>query len=191
VGPATPGGKPDLPDIPGPVAVSCVPAHSALVVCDLSDVLCGPYEGCRAVASGVAPFLERAREAGVAVIHTLGRAPQVPLAEVAPRPGEPFVSSGADKFFRTELEHHLTGVRTALFVGHSANGSILYSAFAACARGMAVAVVEDLLWAHEPFGLYLTRWQLLNQPGYRNVVNAPLAASAVTLTRSDLVTFAG
>ena len=64
------------------------------------------------------------------------------------------------------------------------------SAFAACARGMAVAVAENLLWAHEPFGLYLTRWQLLNQPDYRNVANAPLAPSAVTLTRSDLLTFA-
>ena len=88
-----------------------------------------------------------------------------------------------------DLERHLAGVRMAFFVGHSANGSILCSAPGACARDGGRCRGGPPLGARAFSGLYLTRWQLLDQSGYRNVTNEALAPSAVTLARSDLATF--
>jgi hypothetical protein len=39
------------------------------------------------------------------------------------------------------------------------------------------------------FDTYLAEYQLLNQPGFANATNEPLHANAVTLSRSDLITF--
>ena len=41
----------------------------------------------------------------------------------------------------------------------------------------------------DPFPLFLTQYQVLNQPGFANSNNAPLAENRVTLSRSDLITF--
>ncbi len=36
----------------------------------------------------------------------------------------------------------------------------------------------------------MTRYQLLNQPGFTNADNTPLTPQAVTLSRTDLISFA-
>ena len=66
---------------------------------------------------------------------------------------------------------------------------MLYTSFGACARGLTVVVAEDGISSREAFATYVARWQLLNQPGLANAGNVPLQPKAVTLSRSDLVTF--
>jgi len=180
----------EVPDIPAPVAVSLDPATTALLVFDMSDALCATVPDCRRTVALVRSLVDRARSAGVPVIFSLGRAPQAVLGELGPRPDEPVVRSGADKFFRTDLERHLRGRAVALMAGTSSNGSIVYTALGCCARGITVVVAEDAISSKRPMAQWVARWQLLNQPGYPNETNAPLLPSAVTLSRTDLVTFA-
>jgi len=113
------------------------------------------------------------------------------LDEVAPLPDEPVVASGADKFFGTDLQDLLQarGITTLILVGTAANGAVLYTSFGASQRGYTVVVAEDGLSANTDFGVFLTRYQLLNQPGSNNPENMPLLAGAVTLSRTDLISF--
>ena len=74
-------------------------------------------------------------------------------------------------------------------MGTAANGAVLYTAFGACARGLSVVVAEDGISSRDPFATYLARYQLLNQPGFVNAQNVPLQPKAVTLSRSDLISF--
>ena len=65
---------------------------------------------------------------------------------------------------------------------------MLYTAFGANVRGYTVVVATDGISA-APFPMVLTQYQLLNQPGFANPENTPLAENKVTLSRSDLITF--
>jgi hypothetical protein len=52
-----------------------------------------------------------------------------------------------------------------------------------------VVVAQDGISAEPEFPITLTRWQLLNQPGFTNADNKPLAKGFVTLSTTELVTF--
>jgi len=52
-----------------------------------------------------------------------------------------------------------------------------------------VVVPEDGISSRESINTVLARYQLLNQPGFTNAGNKPLAERMVTLSRSDLITF--
>jgi hypothetical protein len=52
-----------------------------------------------------------------------------------------------------------------------------------------VVVAEDGISRFAPFNTFLTRHQLLQQPGFANAANKPLAEKMVTLSRTDLITF--
>ena len=59
------------------------------------------------------------------------------------------------------------------------------TSFAANQRGYTVAVAEDGISADTDFQVFYARYHLLLQ----NLDNTPLRSRAVTLTRTDLVTF--
>jgi nicotinamidase-related amidase len=179
-----------VPPVPGPVAVTLDPAATAVLAFDMSDLLCAPVAPCAASVPLVRAFLDRARAARAAVAFSCGRQPQQVLAALGPRPDEPVVRTSADKFFETELGRYVAG-RVVVMMGTNANGSVLYSAMGACARGLTVVVADDGISSRHPFGTALARWQLLHQPGFPNADNAPLRANAVTLSRTDLITFRG
>ena len=52
-----------------------------------------------------------------------------------------------------------------------------------------VVVAQDGISAEPEFPTTVTRWQLLNEPGFTNADNKPLAEKLVTLSRGDLITF--
>jgi hypothetical protein len=68
---------------------------------------------------------------------------------------------------------------------------VLYTAFGANLRGHTVVVAEDGMTTDDAFAHFLTRYQLLNQPGFANATNAAPQEGkiAVTLSRTDLITF--
>lgn len=181
------------PAVPAPVAVRLDPRSSALLVMDITDPLCTSRPRCVATLPQIAGLLAAARRAGMHVIHTVGRAPWTILEPVAPLEGEPIVQARANKFHDSAMDALLRerGVTTLLLVGTAANGAIMYTAFAANVRGYTVAVAVDGISAGDEVIERFAAWQLLNQPGFTNVDNEPLAAERVTLTRSDLVAFAG
>lgn len=180
----------DLPRIPDPVKVTMDPAATAVLVLDLSDTFVAQAPAIKETVPAVKQLLDRARAAGARVVFSLGRAAeQKVFADLDPRPGEGVVRSSADKFFNTDLADRLQGIRYAVVVGTAANGAVLYTSFGCCARGMTVAVAEDGISTREPFSTWVARYQLLDQPGFQNKQNEPLKEKAVTLTRTDLITF--
>ena len=182
-------GTMEAPDLPNAVGVALDPRTTAVLVLDLSDVSCGQVAAAKESVPAVRKLLDRAREHGAKVIFALGRAPQEVFADLGRRESEPIVKSSADKFFQTDLEQHLQGITHVVINGTAANGAVLYTAFGACARGLTVVVPEDGMSSRQPIATWVAKYQLLNQPGFVNAQNAPLQAKAVTISRTDLVSF--
>lgn len=181
--------------IPAPVAVNVDPRTTALLVLDVTSVICTPRPQCVSSVPKIATLLKKAREAKAFVVYSdTPTAGSTVLAEVAPQVGEPKVSGRADKFLGTDLEKILKdkGIQTVVVVGSAAHGAVLYTTFGANARGFTAVVAEDGISVGpdpETFGLTGAKWQLLRQPGFTNPDNKPLEKQRVTLSRTDLIGF--
>ncbi|MDB5776507.1 MAG: hypothetical protein JWP38_2640 [Herbaspirillum sp.] len=183
-----------IPPIPAPVPVTLDAATTAYLVLDINAVVCQPNPACTATVPAISSLLRKARAAKVPVIYssTVGAAGTSPmLAEIAPQGNEPTVVSRANKFTGTALEELLRqrNAKTLVIVGSAANGAVLYTAFHANTRGFTVVVAEDGLSSPVPINTVLARYQMLNQAGFYNSNNTPLADQRVTLSRSDLINF--
>jgi len=189
--PAAPAVAQEWPTIPDPVAVELDPATTAFLILDINSAVCVPRPACVASVPAIASLLERARSAGVPIVYSNSTAPGATiLPEVAPQADEPVVTTRADKFYGTDLQALLDarGTRTTIIVGTASNGAVLYTTFGAGLRGYTAVVAEDGISGTD-FATFLTRWQVLNQPGIDNPENRPLAEGRVTLSRTDLITF--
>jgi nicotinamidase-related amidase len=171
------------PAAPALQSVQVDPATTALLVLDFVGKICsGPR--CQAAVPGVAALLQAARANHVPVVYSFafGTTMADTLPAVAPIGTEPAVQSGPDKFIGTDLQQILTsrGIKTVIVTGMTAQGAVLYTASHAALAGFKVVVPVDLAPAEVPFGQLVTVWQL---------ANAPRVSAAVTLTRSDKITF--
>jgi nicotinamidase-related amidase len=166
--------------------VTIDPKTTALLVLDIVKQTCNMERRPRCVASvpKIQSLLDQARLKGVAVIHSITTAatPADIAKEVAPREGEPIVQSGADKFFKTDLDKILTqkGVKTVIVVGTAAHGAVLYTASGAALRGLQVIVPVDGSTAEST---YIEQYTLVH------LLNSPATVKRVTLTRTDMVQF--
>ena len=188
----TPAPTSPIPTVPAAVAVEVPVKGAALLVLDITSAVCTPRASCVASLPKIAALIKKARDAKVPVLYSQTTAAgSTILPEVAPQSGEPTVATRADKFFNTNLDQLLKdrAVTTAVIVGSAANGAVLYTSFGANLRGYTVVVAEDGISGEPEFSVTLTRWQLLNQPGFANADNTPLKATAVTLSSSDKITF--
>ncbi|HEV8534364.1 MAG TPA: isochorismatase family protein [Candidatus Limnocylindria bacterium] len=180
--------------IPAPVAVAVDPKTTALLVLDITSVICTPRPQCVGTVPKIASLLKAARDAKALVVYSdTPTAGSTILPEVAPQSGEPKVTGRADKFFGTDLEKILKdkGIQTVVVVGSAAHGAVLYTTFGANARGFTAVVADDgiSVGPGEELGLTIARWQVLRQPGFTNPDNKPLEKGRVTLSRSDLIGF--
>ncbi len=76
------------------------------------------------------------------------------LPAVAPTGKEPFVQSGADKFYKTNLEQILKdkNIQTVIVVGTASHGAVMmYTASEAAFRGMNVIVPLDGISAENTY----------------------------------------
>jgi len=187
-----------VPAIPAPVAVSLDPKTTALGVFDVTNPTCAGRPECAASVPKIAALLQKARDAGVLILYSSTSSTGTFPPEIAPKPTETTLqplAGIADLFLRTSTATSLDQVlkdkkvTTLVMVGTRSNGVVMYTAFGAVARGYTVAVAVDGISGSVPFENNLTMWQLLNQPGFTNADNKPLAEKLVTLTRGDLVTF--
>jgi nicotinamidase-related amidase len=100
-------------------------------------------------------LLGEARASKVAVIYST--IPNTTTADiipdVAPAADEPSVTSGVDKFFKTNLEQILKdkGIQTVIVVGTSAEGLVTYTGGGAALRGFNVVVPVDGMASVEAF----------------------------------------
>lgn len=188
----TPAPTSPIPAIPAPVAVEIPVKGAALLVLDITNAVCDTRPSCVASVPKIANLVKKARDAKIPVIYSLTTAAgSVVRAEVAPQAGDASVTGRADKFFGTTLEQILKdkAVENAVVVGSAANGAVLYTTFQLNLRGYTVVVAQDGISAEPEFPTTLTRWQLLNQPGFTNADNKPLSKGMVTLSTTDLITF--
>jgi nicotinamidase-related amidase len=165
---------------------------AALLVLDITSVICPPRPTCVASVPRIAALVKKARDARVPVIYSqTPTAGSTYIADIAPQPGDATVTGRADKFYNTNLEQILKdkAVETAVVVGSAANGAVLYTTFGLGLRGITVVVAQDGISGDPEFTETLTRWQVLNEPGYANQNNAPLDKGHVTLSTTDKITF--
>jgi Isochorismatase family len=180
-----------VPAIPDPVAVSLDPTTTAFLALDFLQSNCQPRPPCVASLPAVGFGLEQARATNAMVVYSDTGPTQTILDAVAPNPGDPKVSSSADKFFNTDLDNILknAGISTVVITGTSSNGAVLYTAYGAVERGYTVVIAVDGISASNDFANQFTEWQLLNLPGPSNPQNMSLQPKAVTLSRTDLITY--
>lgn len=159
---------------------------TALLMLDFNEQTCNMQRRPRCVASipHVKKVLDEARAAHVPVVYSLGGGgkPSDLPSTIAPTAEEPIVSSGVDKFAKTDLEKILKdkGVKTVIVVGAAAHGAVLYTASTAATDGFKVIVPVDGISADIPYAEQYTVWHL---------ANAPRIGDAVTLTTLDWLHF--
>lgn len=162
-----------------PVTIN--PKETALLMLDFVKQICGPRPRCVASLPRMQSLLNQAREKGVHVVHSLaGQTVADILPDVALRAGEPFVSSGPNKFLNTDLEKILKekGVKTVIVVGTAAEGAVLNTGAGAALRGFKVIVPVDGVSSSTTYAEQYTAWHL---------ANSPRVGPQVTLTRTELI----
>jgi nicotinamidase-related amidase len=178
--------KVPAPPAPKLKAAKVDPKTTALLVLDLVKQSCNNERRPRCVASfpKVAKLLADARSHKLAVIYSLTSSTKVGdiLPEVAPKGGEPTVSSGANKFVNTDLDKILKdkGIKTVIVVGTTAEGAVLFTASGAAFRGFNVVVPVEGSTAGDLYGEAATAWVLANAPG---------VGAKTTLTKVDMITY--
>jgi nicotinamidase-related amidase len=177
--------KIDVPPPPELKSVTVDPQTTALLVLDFTQQICNQKKPrCVASLPAVKNLLARARENHVSVVYsTAGNmTPKDIWAEVAPTPGEPVVNSHANKFQDTDLEKILKdkGIKTVIVTGVNANGAVLYTASEAAFLGFKVIDPIDGSSAENEY---------IEQYVVYNFAHAPLIASMVTLTTSEMIKF--
>lgn len=169
---------------PPPPELKAVTADkaTALLLLDFAKQNCGQRPRCVASVPKVQAMANEARDKGIFVAHSLfGQLTKGDLL-IPALDTEPVVTSGANKFLRTELESILKnrGIATVIVTGTAAHGAVLNTAAAAALLGFKVILPVDAMSA-EPYPEQYTAWHLANAPGG--------IGPNVTITRIGMIKF--
>ena len=182
-----------MPAIPDPVRVTLNPKTTALLVLDYVEDICNSQPKCKGqMLPAMTPFMERVRKAGLVVAYGTREQNMTKwLKEVAPAPGDiKIISTAQDRFYNTDLDKALKakGIKTLIMVGWKVSGSVTYTSVAAMARDYTVVIPVDTTSAGSGYETTIGFYNVLNS-GNANLANEPLKPKAVTLTRTDMITF--
>jgi nicotinamidase-related amidase len=172
------------PPPPALKPVTADPKTTALLMLDFMNQNCGKRPRCVATVPAMKKLLDSARAAKATVVYSFiaNTSAADVIKDVAPAAGEPSVTSGPDKFLRTDLEKILKdkGITTVIVAGTAANGAVLYTGSGAALRGLNVIVPVDGMSAQDPYAELSTVFTF---------TNAPQVSAKTTVTRSDLIKF--
>jgi nicotinamidase-related amidase len=182
-----------MPATPDPAKITLDPKTTALVVLDYVEDICNNQATCKSqMLPAMTPFMGQVRKAGLTVAYgTRAQNMTKWLKEVAPAAGDIKVTNTAqDRFYGTDLDKELKakGIKTLILVGWKISGSITYTSVGAMAHDYTVVIPMDTTSAGSPYETTIGFYNVLNS-GNANLANQPLKAKAVTLTRTDLITF--
>ena len=117
-----------------------------------------------------------------------------PPAEIAPQDPEPFIIRPPKGPAWEELVVLLKNknISTIVMTGNSLTQYVQYTSYELATRyDFTIVVPEDTTWAENEYRTAATYYQLLNMAAQlANPTNASVKEHGVTLTRSDLVSFA-
>lgn len=173
-----------IPAAPQLKEVKLTAEGTALLLLDFNKQVCNDKQRPRCVASvpAVSRLLGEARKANITVVYslTMGSAAADIAPSLAPRPGDPIVTSGPDKFLGTDLEKILKerNIKTVIVAGTAAHGAVICTAGGAAFRGMKVVIPVDGISAESLYPEQYTVWHLLN---------APRVAAMTTVTKTDMI----
>jgi len=182
-----------MPATPEPARVTLNPRTTALIVLDYVEDICNNQPSCKAkMLPAMTPFMERVRKAGMVVAYGT-RAPNMTkwLKEVAPTANDiKVINTAQDRFYNTELDKQLKakGITTLIMVGWKISGSVTYTSVGAMAHDYTVVIPMDTTSAGSDYETTIGFYNVQNS-GNANLANEPLKKGAVTLTRTDLITF--
>jgi nicotinamidase-related amidase len=174
------------PPAPELKAVTVDPKTTALLNLDFVKSSCNEQRRprCLATLPKAKALLAEARAKNMLVVYSFTSTSTMgdTLSEVAPTGKEPAVQSGADKFYKTNLEQILKDkdIKTVIVVGTAAHGAVMYTASAAALRGMKVIVPVDVVSAENAY---------IEQYVAYNFASAPTISNNVTLTSVDMIKF--
>lgn len=182
-----------MPATPEPARVTLDPKTTALIVLDYVEDICNNQVSCKTkMVPAMTPFMDRIRKAGLTVAYGTRAQNQTKwLKEVAPAPGDIRITNTAqDRFYNTDLDKELKakGIKTLIMVGWKISGSVTYTSVGAMARDYTVVIPMDTTSAGSDYETTIGFYNVLNS-GNANLPNQPLKPSAVTLTRTDMITF--
>jgi len=191
-----PGGKMQtlqMPATPDPARVTLDPKTTALVVLDYVEDICNSQPTCKGqMLPAITPFMDRVRKAGLTVAYgTRAQNMTKWLKEVAPAAGDiKIVNTAQDRFYGTDLDKELKakGIKTLIMVGWKISGSVTYTSVGAMAHDYTVVIPMDTTSAGSGYETTIGFYNVLNS-GNANLANQPLKPKAVTLTRTDLISF--
>src|SRR5215831_13397210 len=182
-----------MPAPPDPVRVTLDPKTSALVVLDYVEDICNSQPSCKGkMLPAVTPFMEKVRKSGMTVAYgTRAQNMTKWLKEVAPAGNDiKVINTAQDRFYGTNLDQQLKakGIKTLIMVGWKISGSITYTSVGAMAHDYTVVIPMDTTSAGSDYETTIGFYNVLNS-GNANLANQPLKDKAVTLTRTDLISF--
>lgn len=190
-------GKPmmtlQMPATPEPARVTLDAKTTALMVLDYVEDICDKQPTCKGqMLPAMTPFMERVRKAGLVVAYGTREQNMTQwLKEIAPLAGDiKIINTAQDRFYGTDLDKVLKakGIKTLIMVGWKISGSITYTSVAAMARDYTVVIPMDTTSAGSGYETTIGFYNVLNS-GNANLSNEALKPKAVTLTRTDLITF--
>ncbi len=179
--------KVQVPAPPQLQRVNIDPKNTAVLVLDVAKHTCNSEvrPRCIGMLPKVKILMQKMRSKGVPVVYALGLQPTpgVPSdiwPEAAMVGEEPWVRSGPDKYYKTELEKILSdkGIKTVVVTGAASHGAVLYTIGGSVFRGLKVIVPVDVIAAESLYAEQYTVWHLQN---------APRMAANVQLTSVDLI----
>ena len=182
-----------MPATPDPAHVTLDPKTTALIVLDYVEDICNNQVSCKTkMLPAMTPFMQKVRKAGLTVAYGTRAQNQTKwLKEVAPAPGDIRITNTAqDRFYNTDLDKELQakGVKTLIMVGWKISGSVTYTSVGAMAHDYTVVIPMDTTSAGSDYETTIGFYNVLNS-GNANLPNQPLKPNAVTLTRTDMITF--
>jgi nicotinamidase-related amidase len=176
--------KVQLPPRPqvGPVQIAA--RTTALLILDFTKQACSErVPRCLAVVPSVENLMQAARAAGAFIVYSRqpGAAEADIDARLSPRPGDPVVAAGPNKFLGTELGKMLKdkGIDTVIVTGVRANGAVLFTGSDAALNGYNVVVPLDGMASLSAYEEQFTAFNLVNAPGMQKV----------KLTTADAISF--
>ena len=182
-----------MPATPEPARVTLNPRTTALMVLDYVEDICNSQPSCKGkMLPAMTPFMDRARKAGLTVAYGTREQNMTHwLKEVAPAASDiKIVNTAQDRFYNTDLDRQLKakGITTIIMVGWKISGSVTYTSVGAMAREYTVVIPVDTTSAGSDYETTIGFYNVQNS-GNANLANEPLKKGAVTLTRTDLITF--
>lgn len=178
--------KAEAPKVPVAKPVTLDAKTTALLVLDMVRQGCNDQRRprCLPTVPATEKLIAKARAAGVPVIYTLvaGSTEADILPSLAPKPGEPSVRAGTDKFLNTNLDELLKarGVKTVVLLGTATHGAVEFTASEAALRGYEVVIAADGTSADSIYIEQAAIWTLLT---------APVTSPHTTLSLGDLINF--